>query len=842
MAQLESQLASAKAQYQTETKLVADLQTRQSEQAANINQTRGELVTAESDLSALRAEKAEIEGSVLRDKEEIRGLQRQLKEVGDGNTAIKAEIEKLKKDARQQKGMLAIAKKQLATAEEHAEKARKEAAAEQEELARAKEELERTNAETEALAAAAKAAPEPGVAAAVTAAIATPDPIAFPAGIPLPETPDVQSPAISTKSNNPFGRLTRQNSTASSSSSPAPYSPFSLPTAVEHGIETPATAAAIAAPLPVSADESAKTDDPFNAAFGIEEPIEVQATPKAATKELDAAVPEHETTLPYSAAGVPALAPASVASIVTPHGLEPPTTSLTESPVQIPHPEELVETPASETVDPVEAHAGPDENDEDSSDDEVGEPEDAFSAKPHQPVERASPSVALDNDVFGDSPFSPSASSTKPTKAPVVSNVATHGTSNGVAASFNNTFSLDAAPAPTVSQPTIVEPPAPATSPFSMLPPPPSAKDSRAKIESEDSPFSTARFPALKMVDRPASNAELDAAFGGTPAAPVGATNGDPKPFAFEQSFDDAFDFASAAPAHLAVAATPPVTNGHAPAAQSTSSVWPSAPATASPTPVVLPTPAPVSAPALPPRQSAYSPPSGSPPPQISGDSNYRPMNFDDAFGAPAETPVLNELPAPTRHAPPSSFAAPSPRTPQTVRAPTSDDEEDNRPLSQSIDRRRSISPPALRSRMSISPPPTARSGKSSNTKDDGSSKSKLSLHFPFGKNKNKNKDKASTGSSKKSGVALPDSPTVDEYGSYRGQQPPASAPSQRPSRVAQAGPVTQDVIGSAGPDDDIAAVRTLVGMGFSRQQAVDALEQNSYDVPAALNKLLGAA
>lgn len=842
LAQLESQLASAKAQYQTETKLVADLQVRQREQLANINQTRGELVTAESDLSALRAEKAEIEGSVLRDKEDIRALQRQLKEVGDGNTAIKAEIEKIKKDARQQKGMLAIAKKQLATAEEQAEKARKEAAAEQEELAHAKEELERTHAETEALAAAAKAAPEPGVAAAVTAAIATPDPIAFPAGIPLPETPDVQSPAISTKSNNPFGRLTRQNSTASSTSSPAPFSPFGLPTAVEHGLETPNTAAAIAAPLPISADESAKTDDPFNAAFGIEEPIEVQTTPKAATKELGAAVPEHETQLPHSAAAVPVLAAALAAPIVAPHGLEPPTSSLTESPVQLSHSMEHGETPAFENVDAIEpTQAAINENDEDSSDDEEGEPEDAFGAKPHQPVDRVSPSAANNNDVFGDSPFSPSAPFDKPAEASVVPEVAAHGAPNGAAASFDDAFGLDATPAPVVSQPTIVEPPAPTASPFSMLPPPPSAKDARAKTESEDSPFSTARFPALKLVDRPASTAELDAAFGGTPAPPATAANGDPKPFAFEQSFDDAFDFGSAAPAQLAAPAAP-ATNGHASVAQATSSAWPTVPATASPAPVALPTPAPGPAPALPQRQPAYSPPSGPPPPQISGDSNYRPMNFDEAFDAPAETPVLNELPPPTRYAPPSSLAAPSPRTPQTVRAPTSDDEEDNRPLSQSIDRRRSISPPALRSRMSISPPPTSRSGKSSNNKDDGASKSKLSLHFPFGKNKNKNKDKAGTGSSKKSGVTLPDSPTVDEYGSYRGQQPTPSAPSQRPSRVAQAGPVTQDVIGSAGPDDDIAAVRTLVGMGFSRQQAVDALEQNSYDVPAALNKLLGAA
>lgn len=143
---------------------------------------------------------------------------------------------------------------------------------------------------------------------------------------------------------------------------------------------------------------------------------------------------------------------------------------------------------------------------------------------------------------------------------------------------------------------------------------------------------------------------------------------------------------------------------------------------------------------------------------------------------------------------------------------------------------------------MSISPPPASKSsGKGQSTKDDGGSKSsKLSLHFPFGKNKNKNKDKGGAGSSKKSGIALPDSPNTDEHGSYRA--PPPVASSQRPRGTSRRTPTTQDVIGSGEPDDDIAAVKTLVNMGFTRQQAVDALEQHSYDVPAALNKLLGTA
>ena len=41
--------------------------------------------------------------------------------------------------------------------------------------------------------------------------------------------------------------------------------------------------------------------------------------------------------------------------------------------------------------------------------------------------------------------------------------------------------------------------------------------------------------------------------------------------------------------------------------------------------------------------------------------------------------------------------------------------------------------------------------------------------------------------------------------------------------------------------EDDIDAVKTLCSMGFSRTQAVTALEQHDYDVQRALNSLLGA-
>ena len=61
------------------------------------------------------------------------------------------------------------------------------------------------------------------------------------------------------------------------------------------------------------------------------------------------------------------------------------------------------------------------------------------------------------------------------------------------------------------------------------------------------------------------------------------------------------------------------------------------------------------------------------------------------------------------------------------------------------------------------------------------------------------------------------------------------------PSHLQQSH-LVEEPEGGATPaaDDDIDAVKTLCSMGFSRTQAVTALEQHDYDVQRALNSLLG--
>ena len=63
------------------------------------------------------------------------------------------------------------------------------------------------------------------------------------------------------------------------------------------------------------------------------------------------------------------------------------------------------------------------------------------------------------------------------------------------------------------------------------------------------------------------------------------------------------------------------------------------------------------------------------------------------------------------------------------------------------------------------------------------------------------------------------------------------------PSSSLHLSPIVDETVGSASPavGDDVQPVKQLCGMGFSRTQAVAALEANSYDVQRALNSLLNA-
>ena len=248
---LQTQLSSAKAAFETESRLLATLRERYSNLASETQKVKSELISAESNLSAIRVEKTEIEQGLLHDKEEIRDLQRKMTETSSTIEVVKAEIEKAKKEAKRQKGLLVVAQKQLATRE--AEKAKasqelQEAAAEAQEATKEREMAEAAlNMEATVINTSngLPFAPSPSLSGDTAAQ-------------PLqgsPGSPSSVSGSLTAKSNNPFERL---------AAGPGPQSPF-FPFA-NSPVPTPPTVTS-------AQNEGTTTDNPFtfDQVFGDEE-------------------------------------------------------------------------------------------------------------------------------------------------------------------------------------------------------------------------------------------------------------------------------------------------------------------------------------------------------------------------------------------------------------------------------------------------------------------------------------------------------------------------------------------------------------------------------------------
>ncbi|PWN37671.1 uncharacterized protein FA14DRAFT_159612 [Meira miltonrushii] len=130
---LRTRLETVRMRHQTESESVKALQERQKAQSAELKRLREESVHEESELSRLKAEKDEIEQALMKDREDVREMKSVVAERTKAKEALKAEIEKLKKEARQQKGLVAIGKKQLSQADSDLSKAQDELNAAREE-------------------------------------------------------------------------------------------------------------------------------------------------------------------------------------------------------------------------------------------------------------------------------------------------------------------------------------------------------------------------------------------------------------------------------------------------------------------------------------------------------------------------------------------------------------------------------------------------------------------------------------------------------------------------------------------------------------------------------------
>ncbi|KAI1790765.1 hypothetical protein LXA43DRAFT_1144962 [Ganoderma leucocontextum] len=767
---LQTQLSSAKASYDTETKLLSTLKERYAIQAADIQKTREELIHAESDLSATKVEKAEIEGALMREREEVRDLQRKMTETGTLIESTKAELEKLRKEAKQQKGLLAIAKKQLATRE--AEKAKVD------------KELEEVTAELQGITrerGAAEAELNKETPAALTnghSSIAATPELAFAAAQPLPvskpTSPDLSPPA--TKSTNPFERLAM-------SGTPRPESPF-LPFVATSTILTPPTAPA--------AQEQPDEKDPF----GFNQPFEAPAEPSQ--------IETREPSTPRQS--VPS--PITIGSPTSQDIISPAETDLfTTPPTTATVPEHIVTTSADE--EPTVSARFP-ALDDLPANETATTPTDLSTAtlgsKPleHEgdtdlthdlkEIEESESDTTSDSDEEDDEPLTTvKAKLTETTETKINGIPSTSSTS-----AFDDSFGIPAAdeqPAQASSAAT------PSTSIASGANDFESIFDTAATFKESPppAPIPETATPKANGVATPGVN-EFDQALGKLTSADSAASEPQfPGGFGgFDSAFDDNFDFAAASAAQP----TQPSTT-----ASTASAAFPPAPTTAAPTKgtsfddvfgtsalsAAAPVPAP--APAIP----TFPPVASAMPAQPA-----KTLSFDDAFGAAS-------------HPAPDLAASTSSQTNGTGSGFSFEDAFGGNDEVLALD--------SSFSTVSSFPPPAAQQPPVKGVQQPFPTQQQFPTSSPLGS---------------------PRGSSSTQPGERRSSSPSIRLPFGRKKKEKDAPPVPalsqQQIVEDPTPavEDDVEAVKTLCGMGFSRTQAVAALEEHGYDVQRALNSLLG--
>ncbi|KZT74246.1 hypothetical protein DAEQUDRAFT_721142 [Daedalea quercina L-15889] len=821
---LQTQLSSAKAAYETETRLLGTLRERFSNQTADIQKAREELIHAESDLSAVRVEKAEVEGAVLRDKEEVRDLQRKMTEVGMEVETLKAEVEKAKKEAKQQKGLLAIARKQLATREAERARVQKEVEEAQSEAAEASKEREQAEAELE------KEVPAPITNGHGT--VASPDILAIAAAQPLPSTPDIPtSPSGSIlslgKSNNPFERVAMASGTGSRAQSPSPFLPFTntgnLPTPptapADTSVQQSTPISAVANPFRFS--QAISPGEGISLLASADAPAASEApSPGDLMSPTDTDVFHTPPTSATLAAPAPAPAPsiegalAEASSESAASAADPPaTTSALDEP----------STTVTPDTEPIHEPAGDQEHTDLSHQLKELEVEESESESESEPEENEP--LAHVKERLGDSASHPDG-------------IAESSTSQTISA-FDDSFGISASPqeirppspvksltsTPVRSQTPVVAPSAPTNAFDEAFAPDAGATASESFTAPVPIPSTTEPKANGDSHGTPGVH-DFDEAMSSLGASTI--SNGGPSQFSdfsFDAAFDDNFDFAAASAAttqpavpngngHAASVATPaPVTNAFDSAfLPQTSNAFPPV-GTA---PVLVPATSGASPFGQPAAQETKpfsfddafgsGPSVGQPGQSGSNGSAVNAISFDDAFGGQSSALALDTSFGTTTS---QGSSAPSQSKGPTPFPTTSPPQSPTGPSSPGFGPRRSTSPPRHQSPppRHASPKPFARPSTAGSEKEKAPTTrhSKLSIRLPFGRKK------------KTAPHEVPPLPSS----SLAIQQVP-----EEPTPAV---------------DDDIDAVKQLCSMGFSRTQAVMALENHGYDMQRALNSLLGS-
>ena len=189
---LEQRLQQFRTQYENEVRTVKEMEQQLAASRESTRKLNQELAMLEGTYQDLQTQHNTVSQGLQADQQENATLKQKIGQINAEVTRLKPEIEKMKLDARQQKGLVSINKKQLSTNE-----------AERDRLQNEKSDLEREAAETSR---SAMASPEPAM---------------------MSPTRDIASPAASTvSSTNPFfKKASVEGSTAVSPPPTAPGGP-----------------------------------------------------------------------------------------------------------------------------------------------------------------------------------------------------------------------------------------------------------------------------------------------------------------------------------------------------------------------------------------------------------------------------------------------------------------------------------------------------------------------------------------------------------------------------------------------------------------------------------------
>lgn len=152
----EQRLAQLRTLYEKEAQDTRALEEKLRQSRAETSKFRGECMTLEGTYRDIQTQHQQVLAQLQADQQENTGLREKIRVVNAEIAQLKPQIEKLKSEARQQKGLVAINKKQLSTTEGERDKFKGEA----EELTKSNEELSRqVNSASPALAASQVASP-----------------------------------------------------------------------------------------------------------------------------------------------------------------------------------------------------------------------------------------------------------------------------------------------------------------------------------------------------------------------------------------------------------------------------------------------------------------------------------------------------------------------------------------------------------------------------------------------------------------------------------------------------------------------------------------------------------